>query len=81
MRGDCLDLIGSLIQYEGNYDMVSTTKNYDRTGGVSFNGYHNETKKHASFVIDRETVEYLASAETIEDVIGIYREIGFFEGR
>jgi len=76
--GDPIAVIKSLIQFEGNYSFNMTTTNYKFSGGVSFSGNHNETKNSVNFVIDKETVESLKAAKSIEEVIEIYREIGFF---
>ncbi|SYX84635.1 hypothetical protein [Paenibacillus alvei] len=78
MKGDSIDLIKSLIQFEGNYTFSMITRNYDRLGGVCFSGNHNVTKNSVNFVLDKEMVESLAAAKSIEEVIEIYREIGFF---
>ncbi|EJW14435.1 hypothetical protein M5X00_29895 [Paenibacillus alvei] len=76
--GDSIDLIRALIQFEGNYTFAMTTRNYDRLGGVCFSGNHNVTRNSVNFVLDKEMVESLKAAKSIEEVIEIYREIGFF---
>lgn len=78
MNGDSIDLIRALIQYEGNYTFGMTTRNYELLGGVCFSGGHNVTKNSVNFVLDKEMVESLKAAKSIEEVIEIYREIGFF---
>jgi len=74
--GDSIQLVRTLIQFEGNYTLNFT--NHELLGGVSFTGIHNVTKNRASFVLDKEMVESLKAAKSIEEVIEIYREIGFF---
>lgn len=74
--GNPIDLVRTLIQFEGNYTFNHT--DYDVSGGVCFTGCHNTTKNRASFVLDKEMVDSLKAAKSLEEVIEIYRDIGFF---
>lgn len=74
--GNPIDLVRTLIQFEGNYTFNHT--DYDVLGGVCFTGCHNTTKNRASFVLDKGVVDSLKASKSLEEVIEIYRDIGFF---
>ncbi|MGF7535055.1 hypothetical protein AAGG74_15400 [Bacillus mexicanus] len=73
-----LDLVKGLISVEGN--IVFGNTGFEKNSVTLYGLYYGDTEpKVVKYILTKDHIEMLDSAQSIDEVIEVYRKIGYFK--